>query len=86
MLKEGSIAVPYASVDTAKEAGAVTVNLGIFFNHIISFLIVGFAVFLLVRTVNKMQESAEAEQAAAPAKPPAEQVLLTEIRDLLKSR
>ncbi len=88
VLKEGATAAPYASVDAAKEAGAVTLNLGLFFNHIISFLIVGFAVFLLVRMVNKMQEASQKEEAEAEAAaaPPAQEVLLGEIRDLLKSK
>ena len=81
VIKEGATAAPYATVEAAAEAGAVTINFGTFINHLISFLIVGFAVFLLVKAVNKMQESKEAE---APAEPSAEETLLGEIRDLLK--
>lgn len=62
-LKEGTIAGPYATVAAAKAAGAVTVNYGIFINTIISFLIVAFAVFLLIRQLNKLM------QAEAPAEP-----------------
>ncbi|MBM4309228.1 MAG: large conductance mechanosensitive channel protein MscL, partial [Deltaproteobacteria bacterium] len=51
VLKEGKVAGPYASMAAAKSAGAVTINFGVFVNTIISFLIVAFAVFLLVRTV-----------------------------------
>ena len=54
VLKEGKVAGPYASVAAAKAAGAVTMNYGVFINTLISFLIVAFAVFLLVRTINKM--------------------------------
>jgi large conductance mechanosensitive channel len=63
VLKEGKIAGPYATVAAAKAAGAVTVNYGIFINTIISFLIVAFAVFLLIRQLNKLM------QAEAPAEP-----------------
>ena len=60
VLKEGKVAGPYASVAAAKAAGAVTMNYGVFINTIISFLIVAFAVFLLVRTINKMRRQEEA--------------------------
>ncbi len=89
VIKEGTIAAPYATVEAAAEAGAVTVNLGLFINHIISFLIVGFAVFIMVRFVNKLQQAAEEEQEQEPEaepEPSAEEMLLGEIRDLLKSR
>jgi large conductance mechanosensitive channel len=48
-------APPYASVAEAKAAGAVTINYGLFINSLISFLIIGFAVFLIVRAVNRLQ-------------------------------
>jgi large conductance mechanosensitive channel len=60
VLKEGKVAGPYASVAAAKSAGAVTVNFGVFVNTIISFIIVAFAVFLLVRTINKLRREEEA--------------------------
>jgi large conductance mechanosensitive channel len=60
VLKEGKVPAPYASVAAAKAAGAVTMNYGVFINTIISFLIVVFAVFLLVRTINKMRRQEEA--------------------------
>lgn len=60
-LKEGSAAGPYASLSAAQEAGAVVVSYGVFINAVISFLIVAFAVFLLIRGINKMQEEKEAE-------------------------
>ena len=62
VLKSGQTPGPYASVAAAKAAGAVTMNYGLFMNSVISFLIVAFAVFLLVRSVNRMREPA-----AAPA-------------------
>ncbi len=85
VIKEGSTAAPYATVDAAAEAGAVTINLGLFINNIISLLIVGFAVFLLVKAVNRMQEKKE-DEPAPPPEPSAEEKLLGEIRDLLKDR
>ena len=68
VLKEGKVAGPYASVAAAKAAGAVTMNYGVFINTIISFLIVAFAVFLLVRTVNKMKRQEEAPPPAPTTK------------------
>ncbi|MDO5687043.1 MAG: large-conductance mechanosensitive channel protein MscL [Neisseria sp.] len=59
-LKEGATAAaPYASLAAAKEAGAVTVNVGLFINTLISFIIVGAAVFFLVKAVNALQRSKE---------------------------
>jgi large conductance mechanosensitive channel len=59
VLKEGRVAGPYASVAAAKAAGAVTLNYGLFINTIISFVIVAFAVFLLVRTINRLRRQEE---------------------------
>lgn len=73
----------FESLAAAKAAGAPTINYGVFLNNCISLLIVGFAVFMLVKSVQKMQKKAE-EAPAAPAKPSAEVELLTEIRDSLK--
>jgi large conductance mechanosensitive channel len=64
VLKEGKVAAPYASLAAAKTAGAVSLNLGLFINTIINFLIVAFAIFLLIRTVNKLKRE---EVAPAPA-------------------
>jgi large conductance mechanosensitive channel len=64
-LKEGAKAAgPYASLADAKASGAVTVNVGVFLNTIISFLIVAFAMFLVIRGVNRMQREAPAPAAA----------------------
>jgi large conductance mechanosensitive channel len=68
VLKEGKVAGPYASVAAAKAAGAVTLNYGVFINTVISFLIVAFAVFLLVRTINKMKRQEEAPSPAPTTK------------------
>ena len=66
VLKEGTTAGPYATLVEAREAGAVIVSYGVFINAVISFLIVALAVFLLIKSVNKMRrkadESAPAEQ------------------------
>jgi large conductance mechanosensitive channel len=59
-LKEGATAGPYASLAGAQEAGAVVISYGVFMNSVISFLIVAFAVFLLIRGINKLQEEEEA--------------------------
>lgn len=75
----------YASLQAAKDAGAVTVNYGVFVNAIINFLIVALAVFILVKQVNRFRRK-EAETPAEPAAPNTSEQLLTEIRDLLKAR
>jgi large conductance mechanosensitive channel len=55
LLKEGAAAAaPYASLAAAKEAGAVTLNYGLFLNSIITFLIVALAIFMVIRAVNRM--------------------------------
>ena len=64
-LKDGATAGPYATVLAAKEAGAVTLNAGLFINSMISFLIVAFAVFLLIKGMNSLQKKEE----EAPADP-----------------
>ena len=64
VLKDGAKAAgPYASLAAAKAAGAVTINIGVFINTIITFLIVALAVFLLVRNVNKLYKKEEAPTA-----------------------
>ena len=73
----------YATLAAAQEAGAATLNYGLFINAIINFLVIGFVIFLLVRQINKMTPKDEPEP-AAPAGPTQEE-LLAEIRDLLKS-
>jgi len=65
VLKEGSTEAPYATLQAAQEAGAVTINYGLFINTVISFTIVAFAVFLLIRYINKLQEPE-----TGPAPPP----------------
>ncbi|HVJ53170.1 MAG TPA: large-conductance mechanosensitive channel protein MscL [Aliidongia sp.] len=70
---------------SAKTAGDVTINYGLFINAIIKFLIVAFAVFILVRQINRLASPKE-EAPPAPPAPPRSEVLLEEIRDLLKQR
>ena len=67
-LKEGVTAAPYASLDAAQKAGAVTMNIGLFVNALISFTIVAFAVFILIKGINELQAKMakkEADEAAA---------------------
>ncbi len=65
-LKEGSkAAAPYATPAAAKAAGAVTLNLGIFINTIISFIIIAFAVFLVIKGINRMKREAPAAEPAS---------------------
>lgn len=65
VLREGKVAGPYASLAAAKTAGAVSINLGLFINTVVNFLIVSFAVFILVKNINRFRQKKEAE---APAK------------------
>ncbi len=65
VLKEGATAGPYAALADAQAAGAVTINYGMFINTIISFLIIAFAVFLLIRRLNALKK----EEEAPPAEP-----------------
>lgn len=74
----------YATIAEAQKAGAATLNIGLFINAIIKFLIVAWAVFILVKQVNRFNKKPEAPP--APAVTPPQEVLLTEIRDLLKAK
>jgi large conductance mechanosensitive channel len=64
VLREGAAVAPYASLEAAKEAGAVTLNYGVFINTVVSFVIVAFAVFILIRNINRLRAE---EPAAAPS-------------------
>jgi large conductance mechanosensitive channel len=86
LLKAGAKAAPpYASLAEAKAAGAVTVNLGLFINAIISFVIVAFAIFMIIKAVNQVRRT-EPPPPAAPAPPTPTETLLGEIRDLLRKK
>jgi len=65
VLKEGATVGPYAALADAQSAGAVTINYGVFVNNVISFVIVAFAVFLMIRGLNTLQRKEE----SAPPKP-----------------
>ncbi len=68
VIKEGSVAGPYATVADAQRAGAVSVNYGLFLNSIISFLIVAFAVFLVVKSINNLRRQEEVPPSAPATK------------------
>jgi len=74
------------TLEAAKKAGAVTINWGLFINALISFLIVAFSVFLLVKVMNEAKKRMEEKKEEAPSEPPRQEVLLEEIRDLLKTK
>lgn len=87
VLKEGTkVAGPYASVAAAKAAGAVTLNYGIFLNTVINFTIVAAAIFAMITAMQKLRRKEEVKPAPAPAAPPRQELLLEEIRDLLKAK
>ncbi|HVO64916.1 MAG TPA: large-conductance mechanosensitive channel protein MscL [Syntrophales bacterium] len=64
VMKSGKMAGPYATLADAKAAGAVTLNAGVFFNTVISFIIVAFSVFLIIKQINMLKR-----KEAAPAIP-----------------
>ncbi|HUR58136.1 MAG TPA: large conductance mechanosensitive channel protein MscL [Opitutaceae bacterium] len=83
VLKESAkVPGPYASLAAAKAAGAVTMNIGVFINLVINFCIVALAIFFVVKAINRMRRA----QPPAPPAPARSDVLLEEIRDLLKAR
>jgi large conductance mechanosensitive channel len=86
ILRDGAL---YASVTEAVEAGAPVIQIGAFLNTIVNFVIIAFSIFMVLRVYNRAQQrfaKKEEAAAAAPAVPPADVALLTEIRDLLKQR
>ena len=80
-LKGGS----HPTLEAAKAAGAVTMNYGLFINAVIRFIIVAFAIFILVKQINRLARE-EPKAPPPPPEPSREEVLLAEIRDLLKAR
>ena len=85
VLKDGTAPGPYASVEAVKQAGGVALAYGLLVNTVVNFLIVAFALFMVIKGVNVTRR----QQAAAPPPSPApsgEEQLLTEIRDLLARR
>jgi len=84
VLREGpKVPTPYASLAAAKAAGAVTLNIGVFINVVINFLIVAGVVFFVAKGINALRRQ---QPAAAPAAPPRSELLLEEIRDALRRR
>jgi large conductance mechanosensitive channel len=75
----------YPNLKAATDAGAPTINIGVFINTVINFLIVAMAIFLMVKGINRLRRKEE-EAPAAPPAPSKEEVLLTEIRDILKAK
>lgn len=69
VLQGGTPEGPYATLEAAQSAGAVTVNVGVFLNTAVSFLIVSFAVFLLVRYINRLREPKPAPESEPPPEP-----------------
>lgn len=84
VLKDGVPPGPYESLAVATAAGAVTLRYGVFLNLIVTFLIVAFAVYLLVTAIQRAKERMQVEGYQADMPP--QEKLLTEIRDLLKTR
>jgi len=75
----------YASLAAAEEAGAPVIKYGLFINNILDFVIVAFAIFMVIRAMNKLKKAEEEAPPPAPPEPSDEVKLLTEIRDALKS-
>jgi large conductance mechanosensitive channel len=76
----------YATIAAAEEAGAPIIKYGIFINTVLDFVIVAFAIFLVIRGINRLRRKQEAAPPPAPPAPSAEEKLLAEIRDLLKAQ
>ncbi len=81
-----SMGQSYASVAEAEAAGAPIVKYGMFINTVLDFVIVAFAIFLLIRSLNKLKRKQEAAPPPAPPAPTTDQKLLAEIRDLLRAQ
>jgi len=75
----------FDTLDAAKEAGAPVIAYGAFINTVVDFVIVAFAIFMVIQWMNKMKKQEE-EAPAKPPEPSKEEVLLGEIRDLLKKQ
>ena len=85
ILKEGSEAVMNGDQVVTPAITEVVIGYGVFINTVIDFLIIGFAIFMIVKAYNKTKKKKE-EAPAAPPAPSKEEVLLTEIRDILKEK
>ena len=80
VLKHGPTPMDYPTVEAAKQMGAVTLNYGRFANTVVAFVIVAFAVFLMIRAINRLRR----QTPLAPAVPAEEVLLLREIRDAVR--
>jgi len=78
----GSVSFSELAIALGEGESAATINYGVFIDTIINFVIVAFAIFMLIKGLNSMKKKEE-EKPAEPPKPSAEETLLTEIRDLL---
>ena len=77
----------YATIEAAAEAGIPTLNYGLFISSVVDFLIIGTAIFLVIKGMNSLKSKKEEESAPeTPPEPTKEEKLLTEIRDLLKTK
>jgi len=84
VMKEGTPPGPYATPADAAKATAVTMNYGNFLNLVINFAIVALCIFFVVKSMNRLKKKEE-EKPAPVSEPSKEELLLTEIRDLLKN-
>jgi large conductance mechanosensitive channel len=76
----------FASLADAEAAGAPVIKYGMFINNILDFVIVAFAIFLVIRAMNSLKRKQEAAPPPAPPEPSDEAKLLTEIRDVLREQ
>ena len=81
----GNVDFSDLAVALGEGEGAASINYGVFINTVLDFLIVAFAIFMVIKGMNKLKKKEE-EKPAEPPKPSAEEVLLTEIRDALRER
>lgn len=86
LLADGKTPGPYTSLAAAKEAGASTLNYGLFINAVISFAIIAVVLFMVIKAMNAAKREQAAAPPAAPPAPSDEALLLSEIRDLLRAR
>ena len=76
----------YANLADAAKAGAPTVNIGLFINAIIQFLIVAFVIFWVVKSITRLTAKQMAEEIVAPPTPPPSELLLADLRDILRQK
>lgn len=77
---------PAVIEDGVETVAAVTLNYGNFIQNIFDFLIIAFSIFLFIKFINNFTKKPKEPEAPKPVEPPKEEVLLTEIRDLLKEK